>query len=120
MTLTSGGEGDVAAGRVKDEPDYRPREEAIGRPLTLPLTDTAESDLAEIWSYVAGEASEAATRLIDKVKNACEPLRRFPGSAPSREEFGYDLLADSQSMISSLGMARPLGPSISYNSARCR
>jgi plasmid stabilization system protein ParE len=34
-------------------------------------SSSAESDLAEIWFYVAGEASEAAaTGLIDKIKDA--------------------------------------------------
>ncbi|MGA8582908.1 MAG: type II toxin-antitoxin system RelE/ParE family toxin [Roseiarcus sp.] len=66
----------------------------MSRPLTLRLTDTAESDLAEIWFYVAGEASEAAaTRLIDKIKDACEPLRHFPESAPLREHFAPGLRA---------------------------
>jgi plasmid stabilization system protein ParE len=37
----------------------------ISEPLTLRLTEKAEADLAEIWFYVAGEASEAtATRQV--------------------------------------------------------
>jgi hypothetical protein len=31
----------------------------ISAPLTLCLTDAAEADLAEIWAYLASEASEA-------------------------------------------------------------
>ena len=42
------------------------------------MTDKAEADLAEIWVYVAVEASEAAaTRLVDKLYAACEPLRQL-------------------------------------------
>jgi toxin ParE1/3/4 len=42
-------------------------------------SSSAESDLAEIWFYVAGEASEAAaTGLIDKIKDDREPFGIFP------------------------------------------
>jgi toxin ParE1/3/4 len=54
--------------------------------------DAAEADLAEIWFYIAVEASEAiAARLIDKIKNDCEPLRHFPLAAPARENFAPGL-----------------------------
>jgi toxin ParE1/3/4 len=60
--------------------------------LTLRLTDTAEADLAEIWFYVAIEASEStATRLVDTIKSACEPLLHFPLAAPAREQFALEL-----------------------------
>jgi toxin ParE1/3/4 len=56
------------------------------------MTDKAEADLAEIWAYVAVETSEAvATRLVDKLYGACEPLRQFPGSGPAREQFAAGL-----------------------------
>ena len=55
------------------------------------MTDKAEADLAEIWGYVAVEASEAAaTRLVDKLYAACEPLRQFPRLGP-REQFAAGL-----------------------------
>ena len=77
---------DVAAGRVKDFDAARIVERGrklLAEPLTLRLTQTAEADLAEIWFYVAGEASEAtAKRLIDKIKHDCEPLRHFPLTHP--------------------------------------
>lgn len=48
------------------------------------MTDKAEADLAEIWAYVAVEVSEAAaTRLVDKLYAACEPLRQLPGLGPA-------------------------------------
>lgn len=48
--------------------------------------------MAEIWFYVALEASEAtATRLIDKIKGDCEPLRHFPLAGPAREQFAAGL-----------------------------
>jgi plasmid stabilization system protein ParE len=47
------------------------------------VSSSAESDLAEIWFYVAGEASEAAaTGLIDKIKDAREPFGIFPSLLP--------------------------------------
>jgi toxin ParE1/3/4 len=77
---------------LRRRPHRRTREEAISQPLTLRLTENAEADLAEIWFYVAGEASEAtATRLIDRIKQDCEPLRYFPLSAPGRENFAPGL-----------------------------
>ncbi|MGB3580283.1 MAG: type II toxin-antitoxin system RelE/ParE family toxin [Roseiarcus sp.] len=56
------------------------------------MTDKAEADLAEIWAYVAVEVSEAAaTRLVDKLYAACEPLRQFPRLGPAREQFAAGL-----------------------------
>jgi Arc/MetJ-type ribon-helix-helix transcriptional regulator len=43
----------------RHSPDHRTPEEAVSRPLALRLTETAEDDLAEIWAYVAAEASDA-------------------------------------------------------------
>jgi toxin ParE1/3/4 len=54
----------------------------------------AEADLAEIWAYVSLEASEAtATRLLDKIKDACRPLCHFPLSGTSRARFAPGLRA---------------------------
>ena len=55
------------------------------------MTDKAEADLAEIWAYVAVEVSEAAaTRLVDKLYAACEPLRQLQAWVP-REQFAAGL-----------------------------
>ncbi len=41
----------------------------IGRPLNLRIPETAELDLAEIWSYLAEEASESfATELLSRIE----------------------------------------------------
>ena len=46
----------------------------------------AEADLAEIWAYLATEASEAvATRFVRQIEAAFEPVRYFPLAAPARE-----------------------------------
>ena len=86
---------DVAAGGVQKLrrcSHRRAREEAISRPLTLRVTDAAEADLAEIWFYIAVEASETtATRLIDKIKQDCDRLLHFPLAAPARENFARGL-----------------------------
>jgi toxin ParE1/3/4 len=58
------------------------------------LTETAEADLAEIWAYVALDASETtATRLIEKLKNSFEPLRHFPASGAARDPLAPGLRA---------------------------
>lgn len=50
------------------------------------MTDAAEADLAEIWAYIASEASEEiASRFVAAIKVAFEPLRHFPLAAPARE-----------------------------------
>ncbi|WP_372704036.1 type II toxin-antitoxin system RelE/ParE family toxin [Castellaniella sp.] len=52
---------------------------------TLLLTDNAEADLAEIWSYVAEDSSEAtANRLIATLYTTCEKILPFPESQPAR------------------------------------
>ncbi|MEZ5788287.1 MAG: type II toxin-antitoxin system RelE/ParE family toxin [Xanthobacteraceae bacterium] len=57
----------------------------MSRPLPLHLTDAAEDDLAEIWLHLATEASpETASRFMEAVEAACEPLRQFPHSGAPR------------------------------------
>ncbi|MBF0136857.1 MAG: type II toxin-antitoxin system RelE/ParE family toxin [Magnetococcales bacterium] len=61
-------------------------------PLILRLTDTAEADLAEIWSFVASESSEAtATRLLAKIENTSRLLLEFPLSGTARNQFAAGL-----------------------------
>lgn len=56
------------------------------------MTDKAETDLAEIWAYVSAEASDAAaTRLIETIMKACEPLCHFPFAAPARDHLAPGL-----------------------------
>ncbi|MSO99639.1 MAG: type II toxin-antitoxin system RelE/ParE family toxin [Acetobacteraceae bacterium] len=64
----------------------------MSRPLALRLTAAAEDDLAEIWAYIASEASEeVASRFIMAIEAALEPVRYFPFAAPGREAFGPGL-----------------------------
>ena len=86
---------DVAAGRFESfdtEKIIERGKKLISRPLFLRLSDTAEADLAEIWSYIAAEASElTATRVVAKIRSACEPLLHFPLAAPAREQLAPGL-----------------------------
>ena len=76
------------AGEGRRRCEHRPaREEAINRPLALRLTETAEGDLAEIWAYVAAEASEViATLLLATIEAAFTQAQHFPlaGIAPDQ------------------------------------
>jgi toxin ParE1/3/4 len=48
--------------------------------------------LAEIWSYIAEEASETtATRLVNKIHETCAKLLAFPLAHPARPQLGPDL-----------------------------
>ena len=53
------------------------------RVLKRPL---AESDLDDIWWYIAQENPEAADRLLDRIEERCRALARFPEMGVSREE----------------------------------
>jgi toxin ParE1/3/4 len=51
-----------------------------------------EADLAEIWAYVASEASEpSATRLLAKITGACDRLLTFPLSGATRDQLAAGL-----------------------------
>ena len=53
------------------------------------LSELAEKDLADIWYYVAEDASlETADRLIDAIFNRFELLVEQPGMGRNRPEFG--------------------------------
>jgi toxin ParE1/3/4 len=57
--------------------------------MTYRLSDLAESDLAEIWSYVAEDASPTkADRLIDAIFDRFELLVEQPRMGRNRPEFG--------------------------------
>jgi toxin ParE1/3/4 len=56
------------------------------------LTDAAETDLAELWAYIALEASEAvATRFLDAVENTFRPLLHSPQIGAKRDMFAPGL-----------------------------
>jgi toxin ParE1/3/4 len=57
--------------------------------VTYRLSDLAESDLSEIWSYVAEDASPTrADRLIDAIFDRFELLAEQPRMGRNRPEFG--------------------------------
>lgn len=84
---------DVVAGRVKDFDAKKivergRKEEVISEPLVLRLIDTAEADLAEIWAYLAAEASEdIASRFIAAVEAKFAPLLQSALIGSGREQF---------------------------------
>ena len=52
----------------------------------------AEADLAEIWDHVASDAGVAtATRLVELIAAAFEPLRRLPLAGPARQHLAPGL-----------------------------
>lgn len=56
------------------------------------LSDKAEADLAEIWSYVVSEASEeVARRLLERIEKASRLLLTFPFSGTARNQFAEGL-----------------------------
>jgi len=56
------------------------------------LSDQAEADLAEIWSYIAAEASEeVARRLLERIEKASRLLLTFPFSGKVRNQFAEGL-----------------------------
>ena len=51
------------------------------------MTEAAEADLAEIWAYLAIEASETtATRFVEAIEGDFNRLLDFPLSGPARDQ----------------------------------
>ena len=60
--------------------------------MTLHLTDAAEADLAEIWSYLATEAGDTtATRYLDQIAKTLDTVCRSPLIGTIRDQLGTDL-----------------------------
>ena len=71
---------------------YRAREKAVIRSLKLRLTETAEADLAEIWSYLAEDASESiATDFLLQIQARFRQPSTFPLSGALRPYLAPDL-----------------------------
>ncbi|MBM3342193.1 MAG: type II toxin-antitoxin system RelE/ParE family toxin [Betaproteobacteria bacterium] len=65
----------------------RARQEAI-KTLNLRITEPAEADFAEIWAYLAAEASDAvATRFFDALERKCVALCTTPHIGAPRDVF---------------------------------
>ncbi len=77
---------------LQQESHHRAREKTISQPLILRLTDTADADLAEIWSYLASEASEQiAGEVIDQIENKFGALLAAPFMGSPRRQLGVGL-----------------------------
>jgi len=46
----------------------------------------AETDLEEIWWYIAQDNPDAADRFLDKIEERCLTLAQFPSMGISRDE----------------------------------
>lgn len=46
----------------------------------------AETDLDEIWWYIAQDNPDNADRFLDRIEKRCGELAQFPGMGTSREE----------------------------------
>lgn len=51
----------------------------------------AESDLVEIYTYLARDSSEAARKVITTIQSKCESLAEFPGMGRERPELAPNL-----------------------------
>ena len=51
----------------------------------------AREDLLSIWTYVATDNEEAASRLLRTIDHTCLNLAEFPNMGPLREELGVGL-----------------------------
>ena len=51
--------------------------------VKLPL---AETDLEEIWWYIAQYNPDAADRFLEKIEERCSTLANFPQTGRSRDE----------------------------------
>ncbi len=51
----------------------------------------AESDLDEIWWYIAQDSQHNADRFLDRIQEKCWVLAEFPQMGTSRDEIRQDL-----------------------------
>lgn len=59
----------------------------------LQIAPIAESDLAEIWAYIAEDSPKAATAFVAQIESKFEPLLDFPGIGSVRDKIAPDLRA---------------------------
>ena len=55
------------------------------------ITEAAEQDLVDIWSFIAQDNPEAATRFIRQIEDRFRPLLSHPEIGPGREHLGEGL-----------------------------
>lgn len=66
---------------------------AKAKPLRLLITPIAESDLAEIWAYIAEGSPKAATAFVQQIEAKFVPLLEFPGMGSRRDQIVAGLRA---------------------------
>jgi toxin ParE1/3/4 len=54
--------------------------------MKLIISDQAVADLADVWSYIAGDDVDAADRFVDTLYGQCEQLCHSPGMGRTRDE----------------------------------
>lgn len=54
--------------------------------LSLLLSPDAETDLDDIWTFIAADSNEAADRVIDAITGKFEMLQTMPNSGRQRNE----------------------------------
>ena len=54
-------------------------------------TSKAQSDLVDIWLYIANDSPAAADKFLDQIDSICELLSASPVLGRSREELGRNL-----------------------------
>ena len=59
--------------------------------LPISKTPQAESDLEEIWRYIAHDNPQAANRLIREIDDVFQRLRILPHSGSPRYDFGMNV-----------------------------
>ena len=57
---------------------------------TYRISDAAETDLLDIWAYIAYDNPDAADRVLDKVYAAFTLLGEHPGAGHLREDLSAD------------------------------
>jgi toxin ParE1/3/4 len=55
------------------------------------LSDDAEDDLSDIWTYIALDNPRAADSFVAKIHKTCQLLSEFPGGGPLRPELARGL-----------------------------
>lgn len=58
---------------------------------SLIVSPRAQSDLIEIWSFIAEDSPEAADRTIDRIMDGIDQLLVYPEAGRARPEFLSDL-----------------------------
>ena len=109
---------DIAAGRVRDfdaERIIRQGRSAITRARRLCLTASAEEDLVEIWSFIAQDNREAASKLIREIEGRFATVQEHPeiGLAPGPPGGGLACALSSR-----LRAVRPVDGDRSHHRAR--